>query len=60
MKQILTVWERISDSEIFDRKVNAAVARGWELKKRMLVNTYAHQDGVVVRRLLYAELEKEV
>lgn len=60
MKQILTVWENIRDQEIFDRRVNSAIERGWTLKKRMLINAFAPTDGVFAYRVLYAELEKEV
>lgn len=60
MKQILTIWENIRDSERFDKKVNAAIERGWTLENRMLINAFAPTDGGYAYRVLYAELKKEV
>lgn len=56
MKQIKTIKSRIDYDKDFDEKVNAAIAEGWELKRRELIPSYTTNSYTI----LYAELEREV
>lgn len=57
MIQIKTIADTIPDREAFDKKVNEAIADGWKLAKRELVQ-HSHVPGKA--DYLYAELVKEV
>jgi hypothetical protein len=59
MKQIKTIRYRLNNSEHFDEAVNAALAAGWELKKREVINPQAMSERCSVYIMLYAELERE-
>lgn len=54
MLQIKTIGNDFQKSDVFDKEVNDAIAEGWELVKRELVDSPKYGDLV-----LYAELEKE-
>lgn len=60
MKQIKTIKTRLDNAAIFDKDVNAALADGWQLKKREVLIPMAQNDRCTVYTMLYAELEKEV
>jgi uncharacterized paraquat-inducible protein A len=55
MKQIKTIRARLDNAEIFDEKVNAAIAEGWELKRRDFIPSRSENSFT----MLYAELERE-
>ena len=64
MKQIKTIRGEMYISEDFDRRVNEAIAEGWTLSKRDVVQAIppSHINGEFahLRVWLYAELEKEI
>jgi len=53
MLQIKTIAKDFQKDKEFDEQVNAAIAEGWELVKRELVDSPKYGDLI-----LYAELEK--
>ena len=58
MKQIKTIIERYDFENAFDRRVNAALADGWQLAGRAVIKGV---DGrLALWPHLIAELEKEV
>ena len=59
MKQIKTIKNRLDNAEAFDAAVNTALAEGWQLKKREVINPMAQGSGHFVYIMLYAELERE-
>lgn len=58
MKQIKTITKQLDGSVQFDAEVNAALAEGWTLVKREVLQAYEGQTRVFYR-MLYAELERE-
>lgn len=58
MKQIKTIMREIKLPEIFDKEVNAAIAEGWTLVKREVLQAY-DAPARIHFGLLYAELERE-
>lgn len=62
MKQIKTICVDQSNEgvqAVFDKAVNEALAEGWTLTKRCILNPY-ESETFVYYRTLYAELEKEI
>lgn len=59
MLQIKTIAKRIDDAKEFDAEVNAAIAEGWVLVKREVLQPLAHPTNGISRRMLYAELGRE-
>ena len=59
MKQIKTIAIRMNNAEEFDKRVNTAIAEGWTLTKRRVLQPRA-QPAVneIFHTMLYAELEK--
>lgn len=55
MKQIKTIKNKLDNNEVFDDKVNAALAEGWKL-----VNRGVSPGSVNNYPALYAELEREI
>lgn len=62
MKQIKTIRYKFYHSEEFDSDVNKALADGWTLTKRLVLQPTAqpHSDSTYFNNMLYAELEKDV
>jgi hypothetical protein len=60
MIQIKTITYRIDNAEEFDTEVNQAIAKGWELTERKVLQPQAqpHCGSIYSHRMLYAELEK--
>lgn len=59
MKKIKTIVNRLDNHEAFDEEVNAAIAQGWELKKREVLQPSAQPtEGHILTPHLYAELER--
>lgn len=56
MIQIKTIADALPDREAFDKKVNEAIADGWRLARRELIQ-HSHVPGKA--DYLYAELVKE-
>lgn len=58
MKQIKTIKAYMDDAGVFDKAVNDALADGWKLVKREVLQPYetTHYEFL---RSLYAELERE-
>lgn len=59
MKQIKTIARRANYSEEFDEAVNAALAEGWVLTKREVIQA-VEGPTLIFHRMLYAELEREI
>lgn len=61
MKQIKTIVSTIDNHETFDKEVNDAIAGGWTLVKREVINpnNQPHFD-TYFNIALYAELEREI
>ena len=66
MKQIKTIFKSMNpnakctqEAQDFDHQVNAALAEGWVLVKREVLQPIDTQQ-YLFRRVLYAELEREV
>lgn len=59
MKQIKTITKQLDGSVQFDAEVNAALAEGWTLVKREVLQAYEGRTRVFYR-MLYAELEREI
>lgn len=56
--RIMTITRKLDATEEFDGAVNAALAAGWQLVKRDVLQSY-EDDGFGCYLALYAELEKE-
>lgn len=59
MKEIKTILFKVIQVDEFDKTVNAALAEGWTLVKRGVLDEY-DRAVCVTHRLLYAELEREI
>ena len=59
MKQIKTIKNRLDNNVAFDNEVNAALAEGWTLVKRDVINPHAHPQLQTFYTMLYAELEQD-
>lgn len=59
MKQIKTIKNRLDNAESFDKEVNAALAEGWQLTKREVLQPKAQSESLQTYTMLYAELERE-
>lgn len=59
MKQIKTIKNRLDNAESFDKEVNAALAEGWQLTKREVLQPKAQSESMQTYTMLYAELERE-
>lgn len=60
MLQIKTIKNRLDNAASFDEAVNAALAEGWQLKKREVLQPKAQSENMQTYTMLYAELEKVV
>jgi hypothetical protein len=60
MKQIKTIAHRMDNADLFDEAVNAALAEGWQLTKREVINPMAQSEKLLAYVTIYAELEREV
>lgn len=59
MKQIKTIAKRLNYSAEFDAAVNEAIAEGWTLIERKVLQPPSQpSDGVYFHNMLYAELER--
>lgn len=58
MKQIKTIMKRADDWVQFDAEVNKALADGWTLVKREVLQAYEGPTRIF-HRMHYAELERE-
>lgn len=57
--KIKTIVCRMDAAEVFDERVNAALAEGWTLTRRRVLRPLAQpHDGTRNITMLYAELEK--
>lgn len=58
--KIKTITDRLDNAENFDKKVNAALADGWIIVKREVLQPPSQPStgGVYFNTMLYAELEK--
>lgn len=54
MLEIKTIWGELVNSDLFDDRVNAAIAEGWELVRREVLPRRTERGET----LLYAELER--
>ena len=59
MLQIKTIKSRLDNAGSFDNEVNEALADGWTLKRRRVLQPLA-QSGTYTYIMLYAEFEKEI
>jgi hypothetical protein len=59
MKQIKTIKNRLDNAASFDKEVNAALAEGWQLTKREVLQPKAQSESLQAYTMLYAELERE-
>ena len=59
MKQIKTIKNRLDNAASFDEEVNAAIAEGWRLTKREVLQPKAQSESLHSYTVLYAELERE-
>lgn len=62
MKQILTVTNRFDNAYKFDKEVNDAINKGYELKKRKVIIPYSQPTtgDTFIHIMLYAELEADI
>jgi hypothetical protein len=60
MKQIKTIKNRLDNAASFDTEVNAALAEGWQLTKRAVLQPKAQSESLQTFTMLYAELERDV
>ena len=60
MKQIKTIKNRLDNAASFDKEVNAALAEGWQLTRRDVLQPKAQSENMQTYTMLYAELEQEV
>lgn len=60
MLQIKTIRNRLDNPITFDDEVNAALRKGWTLKKRTVLRPIGQSESFFSHMMLYAELEKEV
>lgn len=59
MKQIKTISKRLDNATAFDEAVNKAIAEGWTLIERKVLQPPSQpSDGVYIHNMLYAELER--
>lgn len=58
--EIKTITDRLDNANSFDKKVNAALADGWRVVKREVLQPPSQPStgGVYFNMMLYAELEK--
>jgi hypothetical protein len=59
MLQIKTIKNRLDNAEDFDKKVNEALAEGWRLTRRTVLQPRAQSEIMSFHIMLYAELEKD-
>jgi hypothetical protein len=59
MKQIKTILVKVEQLEEFDKRANNALAEGWTLVKREVLQAY-DSATCIFHRMLYAELEREI
>lgn len=59
MKQIKTIKNRLDNNVVFDKEVNDAIAEGWTLTKRKVLQPYSQAENFHNFTFLYAELERE-
>lgn len=60
MLQIKTIRNRIDNAVSFDKEVNEALAEGWQLTRRDVLQPKAQSENMQTHIMLYAELEKVV
>ena len=60
MKQIKTIKNRLDSANTFDLEVNAAIAEGWRLTKREVLQPKAQSESMCTHIMLYAELERDI
>lgn len=60
MKQIKTIKNRLDNAAEFDKAVNFALAEGWTLTKREVLQPKAQSESLQSYTMLYAELEREI
>ena len=60
MLQIKTIRNRLDNAKSFDKEVNTALAIGWTLTRREVLQPMAQSENTTTHIMLYAELERVI